>query len=114
MAVEIDSLLWTLYYLHDEDRNCYLVGFKLSGERVTQESHPLNNREALMMITSRSSEFSTEYVPFVWNDKVKLYHTEKMLEVPIAVAGDNFAGLQADLIVRNALVARNNLEQLLE
>ncbi len=57
----------------DEDRNCYLVGSILSGEHITQESHPLNNREAHIIITSRSSDFRTEYVPFVWNDKAKIY-----------------------------------------
>ncbi len=113
-----DSLLWTHYYLHGEDRNCYLIGSKLEGKYVSGKDSPLNNKEVLMTIEeilpSIPRYFRTESVPFVWNAKAKLYHTEKMLEVPVAVAGNNFANLRADLVVRNALVARVSLENLVK
>lgn len=114
MIDQDDMLRWTFYYMHDGDKSNYLIGSKLSGKYITQEDHPLNNKEAFIMISSKSIDFMTGYVPFVWDDKVKIYHTEKMLEVPVVVAGDNFSNLEGNLVVRNALVARNNLKHMME
>lgn len=113
---EQDSLSWTFYYLDRVANNCYLIGSKLEGGYVTPEDHPLNNRKVFLRIEpiSMFRDFQEQHTPFVWDSRFNLYITENMLAVPVAVAGDNFSNLRADLLASNALVLRINLEGLLK
>ncbi len=111
MDKQDDQLSWTFHHWYDRGRDCYFVGSQLVGKIDDDEVvQRFKNKEVLMMLKSEDHKFITEYVAFEQVNNV--YQTQKPFQIPVAVAGNNFANLRADLVVRNALIARISLENL--
>ena len=111
MTNEDQELQWTFYHIYDQSKGCYLIGSMLSGNGVclTPEGNPLNTKEATLEVRSFEQDFFPKVVSFVWYDKIKRYITEQPIEVPVDVVSSD---LRADLIVRNAIIARKSLDDL--
>lgn len=111
MTEQNELLEWTFYKIYDENKNCYLIGSLLSGDGrvIASESHPLNTKDVYLEIISEELNFVAKPVPFLWDEKIKRYITERVSEVPAELVQNN---LRANLIVHNSLMAQKSLDDL--